>query len=246
MTKFILLFLFLGVTCFAEHRKVIIVVDSGVYEDQITKPYMCNLDHLSTIKGTPAIVRHPFWFFLFNEDSKIITTHGENIINIIGSKIDYTKYCVRSIRYIARNRRSEYIQAIKLVSDMENVVAVNLSLSGDEFDEEELKLMKKLIKKKIKIISAIGNDNLVFSKEQSCLAYPACLKAKFKNNDNFVVVMSTDTQSTNMSTFFEVKSRPGYKQGVPKMSGTSQATANYTGDLFSKTQTKETYNVQSK
>lgn len=250
---------------FSEDRKIIVVIDSGIHKSQLDESFVCQLPHISVLESEPAVIKDTtIWFNVLNGTEDIYgkniinlnnrmtwvnllyntqdahQIHGENVINIIGSKIDDRKYCVLSIRYASSATNSNYEKAITLVGDMENIAAVNLSVTGPEESEVETAAITKLIKRGTKIICAAGNKHKKLTKK-NCSAYPACLKAKtlFLINKNFIVVGNHDTDSSNSSELFEIIYRPGLDQGHPAMTGTSQSTANYTGELFNGKKRKE-------
>lgn len=240
----LLTLILVGEYSFAEDRKVIVVVDTGIHEDQLFEPYVCKLPHLDSLeKRSAVVVPHPLTFLdrLFPENRNMYKIHGRNIINIIGSKIDHKKYCILSIRFAASATETNYVEAIKLIKTVNNVVAVNLSITGGGIIKEETKTIADLIDKGIKVVCAAGNNSRKLT-EKNCNAYPACLKARmpFKANKNLIVVGNHDTDSSNSSTFFKVVDRPGLEQGYPPMTGTSQSTANYTGELFNGKERKGT------
>jgi hypothetical protein len=87
------------------------------------------------------------------------------------------------------------------------------------------------------MVVAAGNEDI--SLDDRCVIYPACYLKQMRemkevvNVSNFIVVGAKDTGSSNTGLVVTVTA-VGKNQGYPKMTGTSQATANFTGKLFSK------------
>lgn len=214
----------------AESRKVIVVVDTGLHISQISAPYMCNLTHLSSLGSKSKIWSQ-------NELSgsqPLHEVHGSNIIGLIGSSINTKKYCILSIQY-SNGEVSNYKKALKLLRGVDNIAAVNLSISGLEALPLETDTIINLLNRGVKVFCAAGNRKTRL-RPGKCNAYPACLKLRepFKSNKNFIVVSALDVPTANKTSHFEIKTASGRLQGNPPLSGTSQATAIQTGKEFSK------------
>ena len=211
-----------------ESRKVIAVIDTGFYSQDINKKYMCKTAHWSVPLYLPHFSKKGLIpVSTFNE-------HGPNVIGLIGNKIDSTKYCIKSFRVLKIVATTSYLAALKAVVKEKNLVGLNISMGGDAYFEEENEALKKLVKRGVKVNVAAGNDSRILTKKE-CTYYPACFKLrKAYQSNNFKVVGAVDTGSSNTSEDFEILYRKGLEQGTPVKTGTSQATANYTGEIFSK------------
>lgn len=201
----------LSLNCFAESRKKIVVLDTGANLSQRNKSYLCDS-------------KQDFSFSSFN--------HGQNIIGLIGERINIKKYCIVSIKiYNNSLRPSKYVSSLKSISKIKNVVAVNLSLSGTGYLQVEHWYIYKMTHSGIKVFVSAGNNKEKLT-EKKCNIYPACLKLFYMKNPNFVVVGSSTGNYSNYSDYLPIKLRDGTKQGNPAMTGTSQSTAIYAGELF--------------
>lgn len=211
-----------------ETRKKIVVLDTGIYAQQAKKKYMCKNGYISLSKGNP----------------KSTHDHGPNIVDLIGTRIDIKKYCVFSIRVYNHNIQTEgYLKAFDVISNMTNVVAVNISTSSSTATKhsEEPYLLKehagisKLVFKNIKVNVAAGNAKRKMG-AKDCESWPACLKPYYEylGYNNFDVVGSNTGNYSNYSEEFEIHIQDGTNKGEPSMSGTSQSTAIFTGEEFSK------------
>jgi subtilisin family serine protease len=206
---------------FADSRQKIVVIDTGVGYKQYKKPYMCKYGNLGS-KG---------WLDGHG--------HGSNVIGLIGEKIDTDKTCIVSIKLEvdgSKNPEKAIIEAMDMAEKLKPV-AVNISWAGAVSFESELKSIIRMVSSGVKVVVAAGNGGI--SLDTYCGIYPACYLKKMKdmnniiNVSNFIVVGAKDTGSSNTGTVVTVTAI-GKDQGYPKMTGTSQATANFTGKLFSK------------
>lgn len=222
MIKYLFLIL-VSFSLFAETRQKIVVIDTGVSFRQSLRPYMCKNSTYSTY-GT-WVDKHG---------------HGTNVIGLIAEKINPEKTCIVSVKLeIPKNRDPEgYILKAMEITEKMKPIAVNISMSGSARFTSELYSVMRLLAFGTKIIVAAGNDSMDLDKK-GCPVYPACYlddmkkRNKVINTKNFIVVGTTDTNSSNVGSVVTVKEK-GKDQGYPKMTGTSQATANFTGKLFSK------------
>ena len=218
-----------------ELRKKIVVLDTGLHVSQMKKSYLCKNGIVSTV-GDTAIISEKL-----SSDQQ---AHGQNVIGLIGSRIDVTKYCIVSVRvYTKHIQPLGYLKGLNYANSLYNVVAVNISSSGESINYkhnpylmEEHAQITKLIHKGVKVIVAAGNSHKNLS-NKNCSSFPACLKFYYDKLDyghNFIVVGSKTTPASNASSGFTVHLKDGYYRGTPPMGGTSQATAIFTGEEFSK------------
>jgi hypothetical protein len=196
---------------YAENRKKIYVLDSGISAPYATAKYMCT-DHLATSVGG--------------------TEHGDNVTSIIGLKIDISNYCVYPVNVFPNGKYSQarVNRALYNILHDSDVVGLNMSLSGAHNETLEFQLLRS-ISHKLKVVVAAGNDNLDL-KPGDCQRFPACYGLVIKSN--FYVVEASDIKTDNRP-HFKHYSAPGRRRGVNNaMTGTSQACAEFTGNLFKK------------
>lgn len=229
-------------------RKKIIVLETPIEDSQVNEDYMCKNGSVASSIGRNS---HMSELELnFYGDSRV--HHGTNIVGIIGSKIDKSKYCIYHISYIYPASEDSfgylkmmwYYAAIRKASKLKNVVGINMSLASNnaanQFNQEELAALSNMTKRGIQVVVAAGNDNLDLTKE-NCFTYPACLQPMVGKPENFHVVGGVKlpwgvvhNPSSNKSEYLRMDLDAWLEQGTPKLSGTSQAAANFTGKLFSK------------
>ena len=217
-----ILFLILSFSVYSETRQKIVVIDTGIKMFQSLSPYMCKNGRLGS--NSSWLDKHG---------------HGSNVIGLIGDKIDPIKTCIVSIKLdLGQSLTPEKdIATVMEMTEKLNPIAVNISMSGVIHYESEKQSFIRLINKGTKIIVAAGNESL--NLDRGCLIYPACYLKDIKSDrasssvSNFFVVGAKDTGSSNTGSVVTVTA-VGKKQGYPVMTGTSQATANFTGKLFSK------------
>lgn len=214
MTKLLLALTFVISTVYAtEHRRKVVVIDTGVGWHQDEAPFLCK-DGTKTVLKTDVYDNHG---------------HGLNIIGIIAKKLDFTKWCIVSIKYHDPNHRDNFenfLKALELAMTIPNVGMINLSVEGPQESYVELGYYQELIKRGVVINVAAGNHNL--NLDQQCYAFPACYKRILKSN-LFRVIGGKQMEKTNKGSII-TDWRPAVKQGFPKMTGTSQATAIFTAD----------------
>lgn len=214
----------------AETRKKIVVVDTHLRKNLFSRDYICKtkLGQPETYNASRAPLQ------VFRPD------HGSNVVGIIGDRIDKTKYCIVPISWMLSDG-DEYFKLLKIAEKVENIVALNLSISStaklgeNPYDLREHASITALLLKGVDVIVAGGNDGRLLT-EKSCLVYPACLKNYYNavGLKNFFVVTTKTLKSSNKSTIFKMEERVGNFIGTPRLSGTSQATAVFTGERFSK------------
>lgn len=217
-----LFFMLFSYEVFAESRHKIVVIDTGVSFSQSLRSYMCKGGKLS-ISG----------------DWRDEHGHGTNIIGLIGEKINAKKTCIVSIKVDilkSKTLTADYVKAT-LMAEKLKPTAINMSLAGEFKDFTEFGSLVRMVNSGVKIIVASGNNS--FNLDTQCVVYPACYlqimrydRKSIKVN-NFIVVGAKDLDRSNTGSVVTVFTE-GKDQGTPKLSGTSQATANFTGRLFSK------------
>lgn len=160
MNKLLLTFLLLFCSISEAKQVKIVVIDSG-YSNNLPDLKICkNGMHDLTNKGMPDKYGH-----------------GTVILGIIAKALKDIDYCVYIIKiYDEPNTGTPFI--IHLLAYMYSYLLspdiINYSSSGPIYVEAEEFLIKGLISKNIKFITAAGNENKDLDKE--CNAWPACIK----------------------------------------------------------------------
>ncbi len=228
----------------AETRKKIVVFDTQINKAQYDASYMC---HIGSSVGSVSVVEG-VKSYLDKPKLTIYDEHGQDIVESISSRMDKSKYCIYHIVYTTSEHSKEvdYIKALNVASSLVNVAGVNMSLSSPNDPKNyltiEFTVIQKWLNQGVKVIVAAGNDRLLLT-EHRCFVYPTCLKLKLKKNENFFVVgnstFETDPNSrykltTNLTQDFPMVFEDGKSEYFQNLSGTSQATAHFTGKMFSK------------
>jgi len=207
---------------FASRIKVI-VIDSGVGNHQINQPYMCK-NASKTLVGNGK----------FDNSG-----HGTNIISIIQQGINVKTHCIVSYKIWYAGISGEdsiaaSIKALRLALNSKNVGFVNISMGGPEPHKMEKFLIKQLLINNVKVVVAAGNgdgNGKAINLDKNCEYFPACYK-KTLQYTNFYVV-TANLYSSNYGAIVTDKLN-GINIGIPKRSGTSQATASKTSQLLKK------------
>jgi len=218
--KLIMLFLLIYLTgvIFDGHavevdtRKVIAVMDTGISYEQHHKKYMCSTLGI-TLMGVDLLDRNG---------------HGTNVVGLIGDQIDTKKYCI----IIVKTEGDEYLEGLNVITQVSNVVAVNLSWASSGIpsylDRIELSYLKILEQSKVIIVAAAGNDHIEL--KPGCTVYPACHKPRISIMH---VIGNNTSSSSNYGPLVDMWI-DGTNVGTPARTGTSQSAAIYTGTLFKK------------
>jgi hypothetical protein len=205
---------------FSLERKKIVVIDTGVSISQKSKDYMCDHGVLSAVDDK-GLAQHP---------------HGSNITGLIGDQINSKEYCIVSIKFHSgfggEGAMEGLNKSLDMVLEQKNVIWVNMSLAGDGFNIKEYVLLNKINSQNIGMSVAAGNDGVNLNKE--CNTYPACYKTMVKNTSLFRVIGSSTSIGNFKSNYGNIveDKEDGVQKGIPSLTGTSQATAIYTGKLF--------------
>lgn len=220
---FVIIMVLLGLYVFAqENRKIIMVVDTGL-PFNIKSDYLCNIPQID----------------LTNTNIYDYNGHGSNVIGLITKGFNYNKYCILSVKWyhnnatqseptIVYNRVAKYSDVIKRYKPY----LVNLSLSGVFYSSDEKSSLQYVLNKGTIVVVAAGNDGHDLSLQ--CRVYPACYG--FKSRGFFVV---SDIKGLKGRSNFNGPVNAwshGFNQCVDSicLTGTSQATANYTNFLISR------------
>ena len=219
-----------------EKRIKIGVVDTGVsYSlEKSTIPYLCENGRKSTIPNDYGFDNHG---------------HGTNVISQIANKMNVKTHCIISYKVWERGLSGhdsiQYsIDALRMAL-RDRVSFLNVSMSGMKDNLIEFNLYKTAVKRGIIISVAAGNDMLNLDKK--CEVFPACYR-NIINENSFNVVGAYDVKTANRGKVVNryetgknvrcprlkgIKTR-GYRLTCPTLSGTSQATAIFTGKIIQK------------
>jgi subtilisin family serine protease len=221
---YIALFLFFYVSnCFSKEIKVA-VIDTGI-DNQVGK--ICKDGNID-FSGT---------------NSNDSFGHGTHIAGLIIKNAKNANFCLYNLKYYdpamhGGDSLKAIISALKKAIDL-NVDIINISAGGFSSVEEEKSLIKLALDKGIKVIVAAGNEATNLDKD--CNYFPACYDNRLivvgnltktgvkSNSSNYGSIVKTWEIGTNV-----VSSLPNQKSG--ELSGTSQATAIFTGKTLNSMQ----------
>lgn len=162
--------------------------------------------------------------------------HGSHVAATIAKYAGNSDYCLVIIKfYDPRNSAIHHgrnsTRALQLALDLKLDI-VNYSGGGDEALSSEADAIQKLIKTGVVINAAAGNESKAFSKHY-CF-YPACYTGVniigANRPDSYLPLKGSNwgVMRYRLGTV-EVEVEPG---NVQSMSGTSQATALFTGEMI--------------
>lgn len=200
-----------------DYRQKIAVIDTGIEITEKTKPYLC-LDNYYDLTNTGIADKNG---------------HGTNIAGIIAKHIDPKKSCLLIIKYYTEDSKSVEL-AIKgfEIAKEQKVAIINFSSGGFGKYENEQKAIQKALENRINIVVAAGNYNKNLRK--GCDYYPPCYNF---NSKYFHVVGNGNSEQTRDQSSNYGKMVTDWRDGVNiegfgiYMTGTSQSTAVYSGEL---------------
>ena len=212
------LFLFVsGEAYSAENRIKIAVIDTGIKKGEKIDPFLCKFGHKSFVEGEDVTDRHG---------------HGTNVAGLISDNLDPKKHCLLILKYYKKGangqtslRRSN--EAIQYAIDF-GVDYINYSNNGPEDNKGEFKMLMKAVTSGIKMAIAAGNESNK-QLDVRCDAFPACYRL---NKFAVHVVSTVDLETSNQGEEIVTHKELGCG-GVPRMCGTSQATAIHMGKWVS-------------
>lgn len=166
--------------------------------------------------------------------------HGANISEIIDRYAFKAHYCQIHLKYWDPKIRDSIsvvfntIKAFKLAIKYK-VKIINYSSSGTVGSELEFNVIKKATDLGIVVNVAAGNDGQFLSNE-NCHVFPACyaLRNKKINVIGNLTESGNLANSSNYGNFVQYEVGTNVMGGGVTMSGTSQATATFTGKLIKK------------
>ena len=200
------------VSCVSEARLKVAFIDTGVktaYSNTLCE----NID--VTGEGTNDIIGH-----------------GTNILGLLSKGIAKEDVCFISIKYFRERdtpweNHAHFFAALDKALAIENLYMVNLSLAGESSNFFEKRKLGQLLNKGVKVVVSAGNDALDLDK--SCDIFPACY---IQELPKLLVIGSLSPYSnigSMITTFRQGDNQCGF--GVC-LTGTSQATANYSNELL--------------
>lgn len=155
--------------------------------------------------------------------------HGTNIASLISNYAAGADHCIVLLKIISKSGHANnraYYAALSYAAEQKFEI-INLSISGKGYEPEEARLVKTLLNRGATVIAAAGNDGINMDIE-GCVVYPACV-------DKRIYVVGSKLDSSNRGAEVDIY-LPGrnYKAGGVTLSGTSQATAQFTGLVIRK------------
>jgi subtilisin family serine protease len=217
--------LLLSLSALAENK--VVIIDTGLdLNDARFKPVLCSSGHKNESYDTHITDYHG---------------HGTHIAGIIAQQAEEADYCLVIVKYYSQSpKAANFITAaLKYAVSLEDVKIINISAGGSDMDLDERDYI-------------LHNPNIIFNvaagnnakKLDPCDYYPACYN--FPNMN----VIGNLAPSSNYGSIVRAVERgqnvfstaPG--GGYATHSGTSQATAIYTGKMVRKLFSKSNPNRQ--
>jgi hypothetical protein len=158
--------------------------------------------------------------------------HGNNILHIITKDLEKVDYCIIELKVL--NEAQSYVSLPYMNAMMHllslDVDIVNISMVGYNPNIIEEYAIKELLDKKVKVITAAGNEHL--NLDTNCQAYPACVDKRIIS----VGCLQDNNEHCTFSNYgkYIKKWEKGMnvEAGGQIMSGTSQATARTTNKMI--------------
>jgi len=210
-----------SVSIAADPRIKVAVVDTGILISKEIAPYICTDGHKDHTR-TDLMDRHG---------------HGTNVAHLIAQSLDPTRHCLVIIKWLDSSTpdilAAFYLQQAIYYAAHSDVKYINVSAGGQANFARERKSIEYAVKRGIRVVVASGNDHA--NLDIDCIYFPACYSIM---NSNFYVVGALDKDGKR--AWFSNYGGPinAFAPGVNQswkteiiMSGTSQATAVYTGWL---------------
>lgn len=220
MKTLVAIALLLGVAAFASKPKriPIAVLDTGIRMSPELEGKLCTDSGIDlTGKGIVDI-----------------NGHGTNVASIIARQIDGSRYCVLPIKWYHTQTQQVRISSAVYRAIAEHVGYINISAGGPISLPPEKKVLRLALEAGIVIAVAAGNDGKNLS--EVCYYYPACYPDLRRYPGYYVVANVHDDRYLDDSNYGGPVNAFGdghrIEAGGTVMSGTSQATANFLGDLI--------------
>lgn len=214
LRSFLALVLLLGSTSVAHKQIEVAVIDTGIRTDV---QGLCESGHVD----------------LTGEGLYDYNGHGTNVSGLIHRNAKDVDYCQVIIKYFKNDKENIERTIVALRYAMElGVDVINYSSQGGVSSFEEYSMIKQVLDSGIKIVAPSGNFEVNLDNE--CVIYPACYDPRI-----FTVGRLENLPGVNIPAGYGrrlVSLENGTNQTVYgiTMSGTSQATAIFTGKLIKK------------
>jgi subtilisin family serine protease len=218
--KTVLLILFITINCQAKNIRVA-VIDTGLNSIDGKVP-LCKEGHKSFVSdGLPFVDHHG---------------HGTNIANLIkdnSNALIKGRYCLVILKFYdplnnGSHNLERMIAAIKYATKLK-VDVINISGGGTDFSSEERTAIERALNLGIKIVAAAGN-------ERSNLKYKPYYPASYDHRIYVIGSTDPDGKLSEFSNYgdqvYQYEMGEDVLAGKYKMSGTSQATAIFTGKFL--------------
>ena len=163
--------------------------------------------------------------------------HGTNVATMIKKYAKDTNYCIIPIKYFhtellpgdVSHSNNAFIYAMKMNADI-----INFSAGGMSPNLEEKRIINEILKRKIVLITAAGNESMNLDK--NCNYFPACYY------DKIIVVGNKYEESKKSSNYGKIVDLWEDGHGCVKdvcLEGTSQAAGIATGKLLNYVNTRK-------
>jgi subtilisin family serine protease len=208
-----LVFLLASPSIFASPIKIA-VIDSGFQKEYLNQIPVCDTGGYDYVENSG---------FVTADDNG----HGTNVTLTINAQIKQSRseYCFMLYRVFSKKKNAATPVAMAQAA-MDGADIINMSFTGNEYMRTEEDVIKVVTNEKIRFVVAAGNEGQNLDLE--CHIFPACIKNKLKNKNNFIVV-SSSASTSNYGFIVDLYEEHCSDQPPRKMCGTSMATAYTTG-----------------
>jgi len=170
--------------------------------------------------------------------------HGNNISHIIDKHAKSGKYCQMPLKYYGVANSLLATMSAMEYAWKNGAAIVNYSSGGEGYDIEEHILIKKMLDANMVIVVAAGNNGQDLDK--NCNYYPACYDKRLVVVGN----LSSSTKRNITSNFGSIVKAweigTNVSAGGYTLTGTSQATAVFTGRLIHQHGLRYPQSIESK
>lgn len=191
----------------------------------LSKPKICDKGHYDYLNNTSEVVD--------------VHGHGTHIAGLIAQNNEKYDYCLIILKFFDTkvDGMTSILKAYQKAIDLQ-VDIVNISGGGKILSEEECKLIKQMTENGIDVVAAAGNEGKDLNEEPF---YPAMCNEDVIKVTN-IGLDGKETKSSNYDSMGNIQNikrlngtnvfslAPNNKYGL--MTGTSQATAEYTARLL--------------
>lgn len=209
--KWILPILFFSSFCFAKEPLRVVVLDTGIITKHKSELPLCKDGHKSFVHGETIEDYHG---------------HGTNVAGLIQKHAGKGNYCLIIVKYYSpkKNSSKNIINAMRYIDTLKPDI-INLSGGGYWSVLEEYFITQSILKNGTHFIVAAGNESNDLGK--NCNYFPACYDRRIW------VIGAYDIRISNYGKHvdFTLSGKNKTAYGIT-MSGTSQATAIFTGRVI--------------